>query len=608
MPMKKYIFTLLYLFIFLNGAAQLSSTSRIDHLLENGHSFKTKNTDSVLLIAQDALQQSQTLQYQFGIAKAYTLASYYYFDHYMYDTARFLLNESLQFFINHPDHQNTSAHGQVFQHMAYVAVREQNLTIARTYAMHALNMFKKHDDTKSILSTLILLGGIESSEGNYAKGLSYYSNVLRIKVALRYPEENCVSDYGNLAAIYIKIGQHEKAILYSRKALELSEKHKYIERQLINLNNLGAAYSALKKYDSALIFYERCVEVSKKNNKHEKKEIAQYNIANLFHKTGDYKKSIELVKAVIALKPSIDVERNANILLANNYFNTGKIDSSITIAVKLYKTFYQYSRNKESTIELTNLLSKAYKAKHKYDSAFYYLNIKQAVTDSIYNQDSQRKLNLLYAELAAIEKEKEIESLEQENLLQKKKNSSRIIILISSSLIIIFLSISVALIFRNKDKREKLISIELTQLLEKKKRDLHQQTLKIIYMNNSLVEMEQSLKKIQFQIDRHQANDIELILQTIRNNKTLDEEWENFTTYFNQVYDQFSQKVDNRFPNLSISERRLILLMKMELKNREIASILNIDTASVKMAKYRLKKKLQLPEDIDIQQYLQNFN
>ncbi|NBW35500.1 MAG: tetratricopeptide repeat protein [Cytophagia bacterium] len=606
--MKKYSNILIFLSISVIANSQPSYIKDIDELIQKGHAIKTKNIDSTLILAKEALYESQEFNYELGIIKGYTLAAFYYLNKYKYDTARFLLNKSIQYFANNPKQQNSVDHGQVFLQLGYIAFRELNLKLARTYAQNALSMFKQHGHTEATLSALVLLGGVESSEGNYAKGLAYYSNILRTKNDLNYPEERYISDYSNLAAMYIKIGQYEKAILYSKKALSLSEKYHYLDKQLTNLNNLGAAYSGLYKYDSSLLFYEKCVALSIKNDRIEQKDIALFNLSNLYFKQEQYEKSLKLVREVIALNPNREVLLNANILLANNYLHLGKTDSAITLAAQLYKKDYKYSRNKESTIELTNLISKAYRINKKYDSALYYLNIHQALSDSLYNHENQRKLNLLYAEMASLEKEKEIEILRQDSIIQKKKNDSQIIIFVSASLILIFMSISLVLIFRNKEKKEKLLSIELKQQLEKKRRDLHQQTLKIIYMNNSLIEVENNLKKIQMSSTEGQSKDIELILQTIRNNKTLDAEWENFVEYFDQVYNHFTQKVTSRFPSLSMSETRLILLIKMELKNREIASILNIDTASVKMAKYRLKKKLQLPEEIDIQQYLQNFN
>lgn len=589
-------------------AQRISNIKEIDELIVLGHSIKTQNTDSVLLLANITLKKSKEVKYELGLVKAMTLASFYYYDKYKYDTAKFLLNESLQYFTRFPKHQNSTDHGQVFLHLGYVAVKEFEYELAQKYANNALAIFKKENNIKSILSTLTLLGGVESNQGNYAKGLAYYSNALRLKIENKYPEEKCISEFTNIGAIYTKIGQNEKAIQYSKKSLALSIKYNHIFRQLTTLNNLGTIYSSLKKYDSAIYYYSECLKIANSQNKEENKNIALYNIASLQYKTDQYKKSISIIREILETKPTIDITRNAEILLAKNYYSIGKIDSSILIASRIYKTIYSHSYNKESLIELTGILSKAFNSKNKYDSALHYLTLNHILTDSVYNINNQRKLGLLYAELENIEKEKEIELLQKDSEARNKANNGLYIILGASVLIITLSCISLILFVRNKERNAKILNCELNKQLEKRKRDLYQQTLKIIYMNNGLVEIESSLKKLQNQLDKSQSKDIDLMLETIQNSKTLDTEWNNFTKYFDQVYSEFTQKVSTRFPNLSSAEKRMVLLIKMELKNREIASLLNIDSASVKMAKYRLKKKLNLEEEVDIQSFLQNLN
>jgi tetratricopeptide (TPR) repeat protein len=605
---KQFLLITPFLITHIVCAQQTRTIKEIDELITLGHSLKNKNTDSVLLLANIALTQSRAVKYELGIVKAMTLVSFYYYDKYKFDTAKFLLNESLQYFTRFPKHQNSVDHGQVFLHFGYVAIKEFNNELALKYATNALEIFRKEKDLKLLLPTLTLLGSVESDRGNYAKGLAYYSNVLRLKIDNNYPEENCISEFTNIGGIYIKIGQHEKAIQYSKKSLALSIKYNHTIRQLATLNNLGTIYSSLKEYDSAIYYYNECLKVANSQNKNENKGIALYNIANLLHKTGQFKKSHSLIRDILETEPTIDIIRSAEILLAKNYYSLGKIDTSIYLASSIYKKIYTSSANKESIIELTSILSKAFSIKKKYDSALYYLMLKHTLTDSMYNIVNQRKLGLLYAELENVEKEKEIELLQKESEVRSKANNGFFIISGASVLIIILLCISLILFARNKERNTKIINSELNRQLEKRKRDLHQQTLKIIYMNNGLVEIESSLKKLQNQVDKNQSKDIDLMLETIENSKTLDTEWDNFTKYFDQVYDQFTQKVSTRFPNLSTAEKRLILLIKMELKNREIASLLNIDSASVKMAKYRLKKKLHLPEEIDVQIYLNNFN
>ncbi len=605
---KLFALVVTYLTIQVVYSQQIHTIKKIDELIALGHSIKTKNIDSVLLLANNTYAHSRALKYELGIVKAMTLASFYYYDTYRFDTAKFLLHESLQYFDRFPKHQNSIDHGQVFLHLGFIAVKVSDFELAGRYANNALTIFKLNNDHKNIAGTLILLGGIESSQGYYARGLAYYTNALRIKIDNNYQEEKYISDFSNIAGIYVKIGQYEKAIQYSKKALSLARKYKHPTKELISLNTMGIIYSSSKQYDSAIYFYEACLALSKTLNKTENKEIAHYNIANLYHKKGQYPRSNKLVNELIAMKPRLNVLYNAKILQAKNYLKLSRIDSAGLVASSLYHNFNKSIKNIESKIELTYILSETYRLNKKYDSALHYLELNHNLNDSIHNIQNQHKLSQLYSELESIEKEKEIEILKQESLIRKKKNNGIYLILAASVFIIFITSCSALLFLRNKERNTKLLNIELSKQLEIKKRDLHQQALKIIYMNNGLVEIENNLKKLHNQIEKKQSKDIDSMLDTIQNSKTLDTEWENFTKYFDQVYHEFTHKVSARFPNLSTAEKRLVLLIKMELKNREIASLLNIDSASVKMAKYRLKKKLHLPEEIDVQIYLNNFN
>lgn len=590
-------------------AQSVPSVKNVDSLIILGHSVKTKNVDSVLILANTAFKESNALHYELGLAKSRTLAAFYYLERSQYDTARFLLNESLQHFTHFKQHKKYADYGHIFLHLSYLAVKEDELGLACSHANTALEIFKQNNHQDFIPATLILLGGIESNQGNYAKGLAYFSNALRLKLAYGYPEERCITDYTNIAAIYTKIGLNKKAIQYSKKALALAYKTKQVSKQVINLNNLGTLYSSQNSYDSALYYFEQCLDVATISNRKENRDIALYNIASLYQKNGDYKKSASLIKKVIESKATINVQRNAEILLARNYLYSSQNDSALVLASMLYRKFVnQETGNKESLIALSDILAEGYKKAKSFDSALHYLQIKNTLQDSLSSLNDQRKLSQLYAEVETLEKEAEIEILQQNNLLQMEKSNGIKVTLVSSFLILFLFLISVVLMFRNKEKSIKIKNNELNSQLEKKKWDLQQQTLKIIYMNNRLMEIESSLKKLQMQTEKTETKDLASILETIYNQKTIEKEWENFITYFDTVYGSFNEKMAIRFPNLSVSEKRLISLIKMDLKNREIASILNIDSASVKMAKYRLKKKLHLPEEIDIQVYLQNFN
>lgn len=69
-------------------------------------------------------------------------------------------------------------------------------------------------------------------------------------------------------------------------------------------------------------------------------------------------------------------------------------------------------------------------------------------------------------------------------------------------------------------------------------------------------------------------------------------DWENFQLMFEKANPGFLRKLEERLPKLTAAETRLILLTRMGMGKKEIASMLGISPESVKKTGQRLRKKL----------------
>jgi hypothetical protein len=78
-----------------------------------------------------------------------------------------------------------------------------------------------------------------------------------------------------------------------------------------------------------------------------------------------------------------------------------------------------------------------------------------------------------------------------------------------------------------------------------------------------------------------------------------DADWEAFRNLFEKVYKGFFFNLKNTFPNLSITDTRLLCLIKLQLSNREMANMLGISIDAIKKAKQRLKKKINLETELE---------
>lgn len=97
------------------------------------------------------------------------------------------------------------------------------------------------------------------------------------------------------------------------------------------------------------------------------------------------------------------------------------------------------------------------------------------------------------------------------------------------------------------------------------------------------------------------------IFKLLENSLSTDEEWEDFKVKVGALNPNFYEQLFNKHPDLSKSEIRLLTLIKIGYSQKEIAKILVIEPNSVKKAKSRVRKKLELSSSIELSNYLSRF-
>ncbi len=94
------------------------------------------------------------------------------------------------------------------------------------------------------------------------------------------------------------------------------------------------------------------------------------------------------------------------------------------------------------------------------------------------------------------------------------------------------------------------------------------------------------------------------IRSAIHANISHDDDWKSFTRNFDVVYSNYTRRLMEKHPNLTEADQRLCCYLRMRLSSKEIAPLVNISYKSVEMARYRLRKKMALPSDVTLTDYL----
>lgn len=77
-----------------------------------------------------------------------------------------------------------------------------------------------------------------------------------------------------------------------------------------------------------------------------------------------------------------------------------------------------------------------------------------------------------------------------------------------------------------------------------------------------------------------------------------------FLTRFKEVYPDFYETLTTKYPILSANDIRFSAFLRLNLSTKTIAQYKNISIRTIESRKYRLRKKLDLPSDVDLNKWM----
>lgn len=230
----------------------------------------------------------------------------------------------------------------------------------------------------------------------------------------------------------------------------------------------------------------------------------------------------------------------------------------------------------------------------RYQEAYHYLlesnNIKQQSFGTDIVSDIQ-KTNMRHI---ITEKDQQLDLLLQKEELTHSR--FYVYLFFSISVFLLFVFIVSILTYKNKaihkekENNQKLYRLEI----DSKNRELASSFL-LLSNKNSI------LSKIKNLADNKDETEAQAVLNQIaalaESNLKTDDEWQHFQLHFNKVHPKFFSRLHNTYPMLTENDLRLCAYIKIGLKNKEIATLNHISVESVKMNRWRLKRKMKIGTD-----------
>jgi ligand-binding sensor domain-containing protein/DNA-binding CsgD family transcriptional regulator len=134
-----------------------------------------------------------------------------------------------------------------------------------------------------------------------------------------------------------------------------------------------------------------------------------------------------------------------------------------------------------------------------------------------------------------------------------------------------------------------------------KNKELATATMHLVQKGEILLTVQENLNQIlEKSTNPTVKKEIQQLLNLLNFDAKLDEDWEHFAVYFDQVHVDFLKRLRDQYPQLSPTDCKLCAYLRMNLATKEIAPLMNVSVRGVEASRYRLRKKLGLPNDANL--------
>lgn len=492
--------------------------------------------------------------------------------------------------------------------LASIELLRGNLNEAQSIYMEAKRKALISGDRYTITKSKINLGHVFRKKGDIDSSAFYYrQGILNLEEEKNF--EKIGYPYMYLGILYGVNGDRAKSVENFKISYDYFNKVIDTTMTATVAVNIANTYMSMNKLDSSEYFLREAIPRFTKLKDTRSLLNAESQLGRLYLYQGKWELANNLIqkatqKAItLDLKPQIVYNYR---LLSEAYLAQNNYKEALDAIFNALDICKETGFDQEYP-RILKLISKIYFTKGDYRNAYSYEKEGNLMEDSIFSEKKKLKIDELEAKFENEKKEKKIAKLNEETIKAKLKKTQ---LLWSISIITIsLLSFIGLLVFKqrkNKQLLEKERDVEIAQRktielentilvneLELKKKELVSSAL-LISKKNSFLEM---LKQ------KVETKDSKL-QNLIHHELASENEWKNFIDVFNSTHGSFVSNLNKVHDSLSVTEKRLACLIKMNMSSKEIASVLNISYEGVKKAKYRLKKKLRIQEGIDLIGYL----
>lgn len=470
--------------------------------------------------------------------------------------------------------------------------------------VNALGLLEKHDYKSHHAMVLKRIGEVYEAEGYYQRAVEYFLNSLRIDEQLKDRQEEAWTT-GMIARMYLDQGLDSMALHYAQRSLSALEEIHDKAGIAFAHNILGLIFFKKKDFRESADHYSIALKLRQEMGYQNAIAEVVYNMAKLYEEQGMYNKALLFQQKVLSCYAEGGVKLKQ--IMALNALGLLSIRSG---QFQQGEAYLQESNLLAKTLSNPLLLRDNYKAfvtlfraRNDYAAALRYYDMYEALSDTIFSNQSVTKIAELNALYQLEKKENEIQSLNHENtqkrdiiMLQQARIKQQTMVLFFSGLCVLLL-VAVALMlyryYRTKSKAHKQLR-RFNREMSEKNEEILAQSEELMEANANWIELNHELVEKKEEIEAQseelrEANEtiheINKGLESIINKRTsqLKEAYKELDTFFYRSSHDFRRPLTTFMGLAEVAKITVKDQNALELFSKVSETANNLDKMLVKL-------------------------
>ncbi len=511
-----------------------------------------------------------------------------------YTQADSLISESESFF---EDSNDALWQSKVLHTRGLLYVGKREYKKALDYFSKALEISKDLEDTDFVSGLMANISLIKKKQGLYPEALELQFEVLSMEPS-SLSKSKC---YSLIGEIYLELEDWKPAIKYTEMAIDFAKKVGYESGINYSLYNLGIVHIKEKNYGEALKCYEESLAIQKKYNLDISSTLGAigtiYNLLGQPEKANKYyDEQLELAKAQNNWEGIWAVNFNRGFAL----YSAGQHEEALKYAL-ICLQIAEEKEHLQFLVQSNEMLSEVYKVLGNNEKVQHHQDQYVFFKDSISSLRRLKKIGVLEQEhLSRLQKDsldvankKDVSTNQGNGFFSGWKGIGGISLLV--------LALVFSFFFFKKYRKKETVPSENQNSDQTKMDQYFEELFARLDQNETASEVKKN------RLSNAEVNPINDMAEFLKTNIKEPNDWASFEKYFEKVHKDFFKNLKSKYPTITINELNMCALLKLNLRNKDIAQIMGISPDSVRKAQHRLSKKLALSADEVLRDFVLMF-